>query len=555
VGTQARLAAASCLALLVAGGAAARLHGLGRSLWLDEAWVANSVLAPSLGAALHYEAWLQTSPPGFLALERAAVAIAGDSNAALRAVPALCSLAALALAAALAWRWLRIPGALAATAFVALSPAIVAQGAAAKPYAGDVFAGAALLALGEAYLVRPGARRLALALGAGALLALLSFFALLFLPALALASLPAPGGRARAPAWHALAVAATAAALGAALFALCIAPNRAPDLVAYFASGFFAGGGAAELAAWLGGRLVLVAGTAPGASPGGPAAALVALVAALGVGDLVRRGLHGDALAWGRAGLCSGPLVGALAAHLAGLLPMASSSARLLLFLGVPTALAFGAGLDALAAGAGRALARVGRVPAARARSVAAGLALALLAAGLGAAARAGRLRALALRPATEEAEGALAALARAAGAEDVVYVHSTMRESAAFYGRRTPIRAARIVLGEIDWPCCPRGHAARRDEDLAAALPGELARLREAGIAGRRLWVIATARASHFRWRGQRGPVLLARGLAELGCGREATRRFAGVRIDRYACAPDPAPAPPRRGLDARLD
>lgn len=530
-------------ALLLAAGAAARLHGLGRSLWLDEAWVANSVLAPTLAGTLRYDAWLQTSPPLFLALERGAVAIAGSSNAALRAVPAAFSLAALALGAALAWRWLRAPGALAAIAFLALSPSIVAQGAAAKPYASDVFAGAALLALGDAYLARPSGRRLALALAAGALLSLLSFFALLFLPALALAALPGPGARARAPAWHALAAAGTAAAFAAALDALCIAPNRGPDLVAYFADDFWPGGGAAELAAWVGARLRLVAASAPGLARDGAGESLVAAVTALGLCDLACRGARGDARAFARAGLCAAPLLGALLAHLAGLLPLSRGSARLLLFLAVPTALAFGAGLEALARGAGRAVARVGRAGASRASGAAAWLALALLAVGLVASARAGRLRALVERPPVEEAEGALALLASEARPEDVVYVHSTMRESAAFYARRTPIGAGRVVLGDVDWPCCPRGHSARRDEDPAAVMPRELARLREAGLAGRRLWVLVTARESHFRWRGHRSPAVLERWLAQIGCRLAATTPFRGVRVDRYACGSPPTP------------
>jgi hypothetical protein len=539
----ARFAPAAGAALLLAAGAAARLHGLGRSLWLDEAWVANSVLAPTLIGTLRYDAWLQTSPPLFLALERGAVAIAGDSNGALRAVPAAFSLAALALGAAQATRWLRAPGALAATAFLALSPSIVAQGAAAKPYASDVFAGAALLALGDAYLARPTRRRLALALAAGALLSPLSFFAPLFLPALALAALPRPGVRGRAPAWHALAAAATAASLAAALGVLCIAPNRGPDLIAYFEDGFWPGGGAAELAAWVGARLRLLAAPAPGVARDGAGEPLVAAVAALGLCDLAWRGARGDARAFARAALCAGPLLGALLAHLAGLLPFSRGSARLLLFLAVPTALAFGAGLEALARGAGEAVARTGRTSARRASGVAAWLSLTLLAVVLVAAARAGRLRALVERPAVEEAEGALALLASEARPEDAVYVHSTMRESAAFYARRMPIGSRRVVLGDDDWPCCPRGHSARRDEDPAAVMPRELARLREAGVDGRRLWVLVTARESHFRWRGHRSPAVLERWLAQIGCRREATTAFRGVEVDRYSCG---SPAPP---------
>ena len=63
------------------------LFGIARSLWLDEAWVANSVHAPTLREMFYYPGWLQTSPPLFLLLERGAVRIFGLSNPALRAVP------------------------------------------------------------------------------------------------------------------------------------------------------------------------------------------------------------------------------------------------------------------------------------------------------------------------------------------------------------------------------------------------------------------------------------------------------------------------------------
>ena len=44
------------------------LYGIERSLWLDEAWVANSVHAPTLHGMFYYPNWLQTSPPLFLLL-------------------------------------------------------------------------------------------------------------------------------------------------------------------------------------------------------------------------------------------------------------------------------------------------------------------------------------------------------------------------------------------------------------------------------------------------------------------------------------------------------
>ncbi len=65
------------------------LAGIHRSLWLDEAWVANSIHANSLGEMLWGGEWLQTSPPLFLLIARAAVNVFGLSTETLRAVPLL----------------------------------------------------------------------------------------------------------------------------------------------------------------------------------------------------------------------------------------------------------------------------------------------------------------------------------------------------------------------------------------------------------------------------------------------------------------------------------
>jgi hypothetical protein len=66
---------------------ACRLSLMTRSLYRDEAWVAGSVLSPSIGSMFHYEKWLQTTPPLFLLLVRGVVALFGNSEIAVRAVP------------------------------------------------------------------------------------------------------------------------------------------------------------------------------------------------------------------------------------------------------------------------------------------------------------------------------------------------------------------------------------------------------------------------------------------------------------------------------------
>src|SRR5580692_5828591 len=81
---------------LVLATAALGIRGIGRSLWLDEAWVANSIAAPSLHDTFYYPQWLQTSPPLFLLAARGAVHLLGLSNVSLRIVPLIFALLAVA---------------------------------------------------------------------------------------------------------------------------------------------------------------------------------------------------------------------------------------------------------------------------------------------------------------------------------------------------------------------------------------------------------------------------------------------------------------------------
>ena len=62
----------------------ARIHGLGHTLHYDEAWMANSVLEPSVGKMLFYEFWAQTTPLGYLLVARMVVMALGASNFSLQ---------------------------------------------------------------------------------------------------------------------------------------------------------------------------------------------------------------------------------------------------------------------------------------------------------------------------------------------------------------------------------------------------------------------------------------------------------------------------------------
>lgn len=137
--------------VLIGLGAALRFEGFERSLWLDEAWVANSLLEPNLGQTFQYERWLQTTPPGFLLLARGGVALFGKSNWAFRIVPYLLSLLSLVvLALAIrafvpTRRFFVLPLALAAVVF---APEAIAYSRLLKQYSGDVAGAACLLWMG-----------------------------------------------------------------------------------------------------------------------------------------------------------------------------------------------------------------------------------------------------------------------------------------------------------------------------------------------------------------------------------------------------------------------
>ena len=205
----------------------------GRSLWLDEAWVANSATAPSLHDVFFYPHWLQTSPPLFLLMVRAAVRIFGSGNTALRAVPMIMG----AVSALLMWRIvsrvLTRPFALLAWTSFAFSPAAFEYALTLKQYSSEVAASAVVLLVCIGYLRQPSGARfwlLAGTIGIG----LLAAYSLVFvLPLVALVLL------ARGMHQRALTLIALASSVFVAEYFLLISRNTSAALRAFWAPDFF----------------------------------------------------------------------------------------------------------------------------------------------------------------------------------------------------------------------------------------------------------------------------------------------------------------------------
>ena len=101
------------------------IPALGRSFWTDEAWVANSIVSPSLQQLFYPDAWLQTTAPLFLLLARTTMLFGGISETALRFVPYLMSVVAALGFALFARRTLHSSTAILATALFLFTPQVV----------------------------------------------------------------------------------------------------------------------------------------------------------------------------------------------------------------------------------------------------------------------------------------------------------------------------------------------------------------------------------------------------------------------------------------------
>jgi len=117
-----------------------------RSLWLDEAMLANNILGRSFAALLGPLGESQNAPWLFLFGERAAAVTLGPTELALRLIPLVAGVAVPWMVWLAARRLAQEPTALVATAIAALSPLLLYYSNEVKPYATDALLTAAFVA-------------------------------------------------------------------------------------------------------------------------------------------------------------------------------------------------------------------------------------------------------------------------------------------------------------------------------------------------------------------------------------------------------------------------
>jgi uncharacterized membrane protein len=530
---------------LVLAGVITRVQFLDRSLWLDEAWLANSILAASLPQAIYYDDWLQTTPPLFVALARLVTAVFGTSNVAFRALPALSGIVSVLLFSFIALRLLKPSFAMIALLLFVFSPRVILYSQSLKQYSTDVLSTISLLALGCLYIEKRDDPWFYGLLAAFVVLSFLSYPAMLFLPFLLYAAITKVDFQsissgiqgAIRPNWRQfLLVVAVAVFVFGTNYWFFIAPNRTSALTEFFPEGFYQGQGLSEFLEFYGGRLLTL--TAVFFFGGSAVLRVVTvLITIIGFIHLWMSTKPPRLETFQAAVLLTAPVAGIVALNLLGFFPLPAFHHRLLLFVFPITVLAFCFGLQFLANLASRLIcSRSASVKPASVENV------------LGSVVFVGLLglvwlffSIVGVKPffaeEYEDSEKAVGYVTQRLQANDVLYVHATMREQFKLYNRAPPV-TANIVYGKIGMPCCPRKDYRSPQQESAKDIADEIFGLSDVA-AGRFLWLLITDRALNRVYAQRNDIEIFERGLADRGCAKLEEVKLTGVYIGRFECKP----------------
>ena len=462
-------------------GVALRLSCAQRPLWIDEAWVLNSVRSASLAEMFGYRDWVQTTPPGLLVLLRGVAQALPQATDELRWLFILCGIATLLLFVRLASTFSARGFLCLACATFALSPEIVWNATEFKQYGVDALVMIVSLLCGAAYIQRPTRRAYTRWCAINLVCLPLSFSAVFTLPAMLvvgvlLGDAPSWRGRLRAVLPHTL---LAVVAVGV-LYGVFVRPHAAlASLEKFWAQGFYATSGESlrlyvrrHLSGLFGFLDIVIAPVAT--------VAMLAGCCALGMHALWRaRGTTpARALAW--MALLALPVAATLAANFIGSYPLGEY--RLVAFLAPCLIILLALGLEHAA----RALlwrcdsrTRQGWVDglgmaAALAMTVYTAMALNFLPWG---AHRDGGAR---LWRGNSEILPALRYLREVDSLGRPLFVHAAYQQLFTLYTRAAPLQAP-VSFAETGWPCCVPGRPWRGYAPTSDEVAWEVARLIEA--------------------------------------------------------------------------
>ena len=452
------------------------LYGIERSLWLDEAWVANSVHAPTLQGMFYYPNWLQTSPPLFLLLARSAIGFFGLTTVVLRSVPLLLSLVAVAAMLAVARSVVSPSYAVLATAILAFHPTSVEYFRAFKQYGGEVAATAVVLWAAVAYLQQPDRKQFYVLLIMAVAAMTLSYPTVFLLPGIVVAV--ALGNRGRAAI-----LAGISAAVLALMYWWLIRPNYTPALRSY----------------WMG---------APGVWLAPSMIAVVVMCIAFAARIAWTRNITGLILL--------APCVLLFASELLGWYP---ASPRTQMFVRPCFILLLMMILQDLA-----------RTMKWKWDAVVLVAAAVVIFLGVRKQFHEGRFQP------EEDMAGAVRYLHMNVAPSDLVLVHASLREGFLLYTAIQGWKAPPVIYGDTEWPCCPRFKKAGRDVSTAEDVMRDVDSKVPHDFHGR-IWLFYTDRPLHWDYVHMYDPKLWQNYFWSRSCTPGPYIRFANLGLTPMNC------------------
>lgn len=529
-------------------GIAMRVHGLDRSFWLDEVWVANAIMAHTIPEMVYYEGWLNPSPPLFLLLVRFVTQLFGVSHASMRLVPSLFGIISMLAMAYLALRLLKPWYALVAVLLLALSPDHVVLSQSVKQYTADVFVALVLLILGYQYLRTRSQKVFYAAVIIFGVGGFLSYQAIVFLPVFFYAACVDSREINGLGDWRAavsvrwldvIVLISVTCIVSAINYFYFISPNIAPAVVAGFAQDFYHRAGVFDSLRYF---LAALANLTH------PLSSLMRSNFLLRVGALavilagvVGFGFRREArpvARWEIMALLVLPILSLVVLNWLGKYPIAREP-RIVLFIFPVITILFASGAQfaiELCALTARRMKRTGVIAAkvenALAPSVFVGIVCLFIA----------KLVFTDLSPhfqlhSAEEALAAMRYLSEQHVDGDVLYIHSTMGEHYKFYSKIAPIRGGRVVEGDIGISCCRRRPVNNGQMSPAEVLAAEFARL-DLSSENRNVRLLFSGR-QFLQKIVDRNRHEFSIQLADKGCIRVKETAFRGIRIDEYTCEP----------------
>lgn len=526
-------------ALIVVCGIALRAHGMSKSLWLDEAWVANSTLENTLSETLYHSTWVQTSPAGFLVLVRRTNKLLKLSNTSLRVVPFLSGVVALICMAYLSFRLLPPLAATWSATLFSFSPLAIYFSHSLKQYSSELMCSVLLLTAVWSYIAEPSARRYFLLVVITILSLVCSYGVIYFLPGLTV--LLYPFGQCWRELDRKLAVmrwrifAVTVSVTAVVVYFAFVRPNRSSNLML----GFWAErrlDGPHMLIKYLSTRFQQILEVLlPIPVEFERLSRMSGLLWACGFLAFAICGIvfvdSGDRTRRFFAFMCASPCALAVLLDLLHVYPIVFNGRTSLILLPC-VALAFASCLGVVVQEIPKILSKGARWNKSalgnRYASSAAAFAIVITS-------FVGVKAALRNDPMIEDMASAVRYLSRSSSASDFVFVHASSEEALRLYARMYEWRlSSNVRFGNTGWPCCIRSEKSTRStpeealQDFISNIPAQ-----NSGQA----WLLATQRKGHWDLVGFDESAMIASVFISAGCEDRPVEPFIGVRLRHFVC------------------